>query len=239
MPNPIAPVSHHWLDSSHITFGLVTTGLYQRVWKAEASVFNGREPDPSRANLDLAALDSFSARLSFLPTTRLALQVSTAHLREAEAEFPPQPRSSINRTTASATYHRVVRNSVWATTVAYGVNSGPEIIAGVPFDATTHAGLVESALTMNERHAWFGRAEIVGKPAHDLHAHEFTTRVFTVGKLEAGYVRHFRPWKQLVPGVGVVGSVNLVPPELAPRYSGQVAPGFGVFVTVRPARHVM
>ena len=22
--NPIAPISHHWLDSSHITFGLVT-----------------------------------------------------------------------------------------------------------------------------------------------------------------------------------------------------------------------
>ena len=239
MPNPIAPISHHWLDSSHITFGLVTTGLFQRRWKAEVSFFNGREPDQHRANFDLAALDSVSGRLSFLPTERLALQISTAHLHEAEAEFAPQPRSDINRTTASATYHRPVRNAVWATTVAYGMNSGPEIIAGLAFDATTHAALLESALTISERHTWFGRAEVVGKPAHDLHAHEFTTRVFTVGKLEAGYVRHFRPWKQLVPGVGAVASVNLVPPELAPRYSGQVAPGFGVFLTLRPARHMM
>ena len=45
MPNPIAPISHHWLDSSHITFGLITTGLYQRRWKAEMSFFNGREPE--------------------------------------------------------------------------------------------------------------------------------------------------------------------------------------------------
>jgi len=239
MPNPIAPISHHWLDSSHITFGLITTGLYQRRWKAEMSFFNGREPDQHRADLDLAALDSVSGRLSFLPTERLALQISTAHLHEAEAEFTPQPRSDINRTTASATYHRPIRNGVWATTVAYGVNSGPEIIAGVALDATTHAALLESALTMSERHTWFGRAEVVGKPAHDLHAHEFTTKVFTVSKIEAGYVRHFQPLKQMMPGVGAVVSVNLVPPELAPRYSGQLAPGFGVFVTLKPARHTM
>ena len=92
---------------------------------------------------------------------------------------------------------------------------------------------------MSERHICFGRAEVVGKPAHDLHGHEFTTRVFTVRKIEAGYVRHFRPWKQLVAGVGAAVSANLVPPELAPRYSGQVAPGFGVFLTLRPARHIM
>jgi hypothetical protein len=28
-----------------VTFGLVTTGIYRRTWKAEASAFNGREPD--------------------------------------------------------------------------------------------------------------------------------------------------------------------------------------------------
>ena len=27
--------------------------------------------------------------------------------------------------------------------------------------------------------------------------------------------------------------------ELAPRYSGQLAPDFGVFLTLRPARHIM
>ena len=27
MLNPVAPISHHWLDSSHISFGVVTAGL--------------------------------------------------------------------------------------------------------------------------------------------------------------------------------------------------------------------
>jgi hypothetical protein len=240
LTNPVAPITHHWLDSSHISFGLVTTGVYQRRWKAEVSIFNGREPDSDRGNLDLAALDSVSGRLSFLPSERWALQVSSGHLTEAEAEFPPQPRSDLHRTTASATYHRPARGqALWATTLAWGVNAGQEIIATEPVDLVTHAALVESLVAIGDRHTWFGRMEVAGKPAHDLHADEYRSRVFTVGKLQAGYVRHFRPWHGLVPGVGATVSVSLLPSELAPRYSGRAAPGFGVFVVVRPPRHDM
>ncbi len=107
MDNPIAPISHHWLDSSHISFGLITTGVYDKRWKAEMSLFNGREPDDERADLDLAALDSISGRFTFLPTPRLAIQVSAGHLNEAEAEFAPSPRTDVSRFTASATYHRM------------------------------------------------------------------------------------------------------------------------------------
>ena len=171
MANPVAPITHHWLDSSHITFGLVTAGVYQRRWKAEVSAFNGREPDASRAGLNLDALDSFSGRLWWMPTPRLALQVSSGYLHEAEAEFASQPRSDVHRTTASMTYARSHGGAgMWVTTAAYGVNAGTEIIAGSPFDITTHAALVESVVTVRERHTWFGRAEVVGKPAHDLHA---------------------------------------------------------------------
>jgi hypothetical protein len=48
IPNPLAPISHHWLDSTHITFGVVTGGIYGRTWKAETSVFNGRERDANQ-----------------------------------------------------------------------------------------------------------------------------------------------------------------------------------------------
>ena len=46
--NPVAPIAHHWLDATHITFGLVTAGVYDRRWKGELSLFNGREPDEER-----------------------------------------------------------------------------------------------------------------------------------------------------------------------------------------------
>jgi hypothetical protein len=240
MPNPAAPITHHWLDSSHITFGVITTGLYDRRWKAELSVFNGREPDENRADIDFGALDSVSGRLTVLPTNRLALQVSAGHLRQAEAEFPPEPRSDRNRLTASAAYHRAVSGTgIWATTIAYGVTAGREVIPGGMVDLTTHAVLLESTVTIRERHAWFGRIEVVGKPGHDLHVHEAPATVFAVGKVQGGYVRYFRAWKGIVPGLGAMATASVVPPALASRYSGRVAPGFGLFLTVRPERHTM
>ena len=204
LSNPVAPITHHWLDSTHITFGLVTTGVYDRRWKAEVSLFNGREPDENRADLDLAPLDSVSARVSFAPTSRLVVQVSAAHLHEAEAEFAPQPRTSTNRVTASATYHRPFgTNGTWATTLAYGLNSGLSVIPDDVIDELTHGALLESSLTAGERHTWFGRVELVGKPAHDLHAHEDGHAVFpdrqTPGRVRASFqalegdgARHWR-----------------------------------------------
>ena len=239
-PNPIAPIAHHWLDSTHITFGLVTAGVYDRRWKAEATVFNGREPDENRADLDLAPLDSVSGRFSWLPTRRLSLQVSAAHLNDAHAQLPPQAASDVDRTTASATYHASAGdNGIWATTVAYGINWAREFIPDGSFATMTQAFLVESAVTVRDRHTWFGRAEVVEKPAEELHAHEYPTSIFTVGKLEGGYMRQLRPWKGLLPGIGGVISFSVVPPELASRYDGRVAPGFGLFFNVRPGRHPM
>jgi hypothetical protein len=227
-------MTHHWIDSSHITFGLVTVGVFDRTWKAEASLFNAREPDENRADLDLAPLDSISGRLTFAPTARWSLQASAAHLNEVEAEFSPEPRSSLDRFTASATYHRVSNARVWATTVAYGVSSGPEVYAGGVEDLVTHALLVESSLSVRRRHNWFGRLEVVGKPGHDLHIHEAPATIFTLSKAQAGYTFDFAPWKRMVAGIGGTASLSFVPEAFATRYDGRVAPGFGVFVQLQP-----
>jgi hypothetical protein len=237
-PNPVAPITHHWLDSSHVTFGLVTTGVYDRRWKAEMSVFNGREPDEQRTDVDFGPLDSISGRLTLMPSKRVSLQVSAAHLTEAEAEFPPLPRSNLARATASATYHRTLSgNGIWATTLAYGVNAGHEFLPDAIVDLVTHAVLLETNFSSRDRHSWFGRIELVGKPGHDLHIHEAEATVFSVSKLQAGYARYFGDWHGIVAGIGGTASASVVPRALADRYSGRVAPGFGVFLTLRPARH--
>jgi hypothetical protein len=206
----------------------------------EMSVFNGREPDENRGDLDLAALDSVSGRVTFMPNERLALQVSAGHLNEAHAEFAPTPPTDVDRVTASAIYHRPIgRDGLWATTIAWGVNSGLVITPTGIFDTTTNAILFESSVTINDRHNLFARVEVVQKPAEDLHAHEFGAHIFTVSKMQAGYVRQFSSWKGMTVGIGGSASLSIVPPELASRYNGQVAPGFGVFTTVRPPRHGM
>jgi hypothetical protein len=240
MLNPIAPISHHWMDATHISFGVVTLGAYDQRWKIEGSLFNGREPDENRADFDLGALDSFSGRITFLANERLAIQVSAGHLEEAEQEFAPQPRNDIDRLTASATYHRRLGpDGIWASTLAYGMNSGLVIIPDGQFDASTQALVFESTVTLRDTDTFFGRAEIVEKPAEELHAHEFARLIFTLGKLQAGYVREVKPWRGLKIGFGGTASISIVPQDLASRYDGRVAPGFGVFVSLRPARHVM
>jgi hypothetical protein len=240
MANPIRPMTHHWLDSTHVTFGVLTAGVHNQRWKAEMSVFNGREPDERRADLDLGAPDSVAGRLSFLPTDRLALQVSGARLREASTDFPFPSQDPIRRVTASAVFHVPVGpRGIWATTLAYGANHAHERVGRDVLDATTRGALLESSVTVSDRHTVFGRGEIGAMPAHHLHAIQYFTSVFAVGKVQLGYVRHLRATKGLLPGIGGTVSVSLLPEALAPRYAGRAAPSFAAFFSLQAARHQM
>ena len=231
MPNPLAPVSHHWLDSTHVSFGVVTAGVYARRWKAEMSAFNGREPDEQRTNVDFGALDSFSGRFWLLPTSHLALQVSAGKLTEAEAAGDGGPRTDVTRATASATYHRAFREaSIWATTIGWGRNEES--------GHASNAALIETSVTLDERDVWFGRFEAAGKTAHDLALAE-SADAFTVSKLQGGYTRYLRAWRGFKPGVGTTVSAGFVPRRLEPSYGSRVNAGFGVFVTMRPAAMMM
>lgn len=231
LPNPLAPITHHWLDSTHITFGVVTGGLYGHRWKAEASAFNGREPDEKRADFDFGALDSVAGRVWFLPTSKLAIQVSAGKLTEAEASEDGGPRIDVTRATASATLHSTFRgDSIWATTVAWGRN-----------EESGHGSnglLFETNLTFHDRDTWFGRFEIVSKTAHDLALSE-SREAFTVAKLQGGYTRYLPAWNGFKPGVGATVSAGFVPDGLKAAYGSRANAGFGVFVTLRPAAMMM
>ena len=56
MDSPEAPISHHWLDSTDITFGVLTAGLVHDRFKVEVSRFNGREPDQHRWNIEFGSV---------------------------------------------------------------------------------------------------------------------------------------------------------------------------------------
>jgi hypothetical protein len=88
-----------------------------------------------------------------------------------------------------------------------------------------------------DRHAWFGRFEVVGKSAHDLNLDGDDT--FTVGKLQGGYTRYLAEWHGLKPGVGAAVAAGFVPPDLRSAYGSRVNLGLAVFATIRPASHGM
>src|SRR4030095_13640788 len=73
MDNPEAPLGHHWLDATHISFGVLTCGIMLNGVKLEGSVFNGPEPDEQRWNFDPLRLDSTSVRLTWNPSPNLSM----------------------------------------------------------------------------------------------------------------------------------------------------------------------
>jgi hypothetical protein len=226
MPNPVGPISHHWLDSSHISFGVVTGGLYGRTWKAEASAFNGREPDDTRWTIDLAALDSYSGRLSLMPSPRWVVQVSAGHLTAAEGHADGS-REDVDRITASATYHRLMMDRLWATTVAWGQNREG--------GTATNALLLETSTDLSARDVLFARADVVQKMAADL-ALAGDER-FVVQKYQAGYTRWFARLTGIDAGLGSSAGFAVVPQTLQPVYGQRVGGEFAVFLNIRAARH--
>jgi len=225
MPNPIAPVAHHWLDSTHISFGVVTGGVYGHKWKAETSIFNGREPDDQRYNIDLGALDSYSGRLWIMPTSRLALQVSAGHVKDAEVAADGSPES-INRITASLTYHAMVNNRTSATTVAWGQNREPH--------HATSAFIAETAVDLTRSGTLFARGEILQKSAAELVLPLDDDELFTLSKAQVGYTRWIAEGRTLKVGVGGVVGVSIVPTEIRSFYGGRTPAEFAAYVTIRP-----
>ena len=231
MPGPIAPISHHWQDATHISFGVLTAGLYGRRWKLEGSAFNGREPDENRYNFDLGKLDSYSGRLWLVPNDRVALQVSLGRLNDAEPARDGHAAESITRPTASLTYHQPLRRSgYWSNTLVWGANHA--------HGQTTHAILAESSLNLAERDVLFARAEVAEKSGQDLAIEDeaplLEHQVFTVGKIAVGYTRQFGKSGSLVPSVGAQVSVNLVPGDLEPVYGRSTPIGFAIFASLKP-----
>jgi hypothetical protein len=126
MPNLLAPIAHHWFDATHVTFGVVTAGVYGARWKLEGSAFNGREPDEDRTDIDLGPFDSVSGRVWLIPTEHLVVQFSGGRLTDADPS-EVGGRVDVTRVTASLTYHHIFREGgIWASTVAWGRNSEPE-----------------------------------------------------------------------------------------------------------------
>jgi hypothetical protein len=118
--NPTAPLSHHTLDSTHITMNVLTAGVDRGPWQVEASAFHGAEPDENRWDLDPGTLDSWSVRGWYRPTNAWTFQVSHGYLTNPEAS----ETGDIRRTTASASWLRKSGDhGSTAATIAYGRNN--------------------------------------------------------------------------------------------------------------------
>ena len=171
---PLAPITHHWFDSTHITYGVVTAGYAGSRFQLEGSAFKGREPDEHRWNIEKLKLDSWSLRGTWTPSPNWAVQVSHGRLKSPEESHPGENEA---RTTASEQH----ASGGLTTTVAWSLKDR------LPGRALS-AFLGEATWEIDRHHAIFGRVENVANdelfpddadPLHDAK--------FRVTKIEAGY----------------------------------------------------
>jgi len=145
--DPEAPITHHWFDSTHITWGVVTAGYAAPHWQIEGSAFKGREPDENRYNIETPRLDSWALRATWNPSSAWSSEVSYGHLHSPEALHPDQNE---NRLIASSSYSAHGLD----VTAAYSRKS-------VEPGRVLPAWLAEATYALTQRHALFGRFENV------------------------------------------------------------------------------
>jgi hypothetical protein len=219
---PMAPLSHHLQDSTHISFGVLTTGMVVSRLKIEGSVFNGREPDEKRYTIQLAALDSWSTRLSIAPSKNWTMQYSYGRLEHPEALEP----GSQQRQTASAEYVRPFTNGSWATSVIWGR------VHKVFDNHNLNGYVLESTLNFKSRYYAFSRLELVDKD--ELFPDDPLMPSYRIGAYTFGGERDVfqRGWWQLA--LGGDCTFYSKPASLDAAY-GTNPISFQIFLRARPA----
>lgn len=157
---PDAPISHHWADATHITFGVATLGIRYGRFKLEGSSFTGREPDENRYNFDTPRFDSWSGRLSYNPNRYWSFQASHAFIKSPESL---RPGENVYRTTASGTYTcplSTFKNKYVAATLLWGQNK-------TPGQQASNSALAEGTLKLSKL-AIYLRYEWVQKSVEEL-----------------------------------------------------------------------
>lgn len=222
MDNLAAPLSHHWQDATHISFGVLTAGLFGPRWKLEGSAFNGREPDEKRWDFDPIRLDSYSGRFTVNPDSNWSFAAGYGFLKSPEGL---RPAESMHRITASVLHGRKLGvDGQLATTLVWGSNrhSGK----------TSHSALAEGEAILDRHNTLFGRLELVQKTAEDL---GFATGpTFTIKALSLGYIREVGRTFWGTVGVGFQGTLNVVPATLDPFYGSRTPVGGMLFLRIRP-----
>jgi hypothetical protein len=228
--DPFAPLAHHWTDATHITYGVLTAGVFTNHVKLEGTLFNGREPDEDRYDFDFDALDSYGARLSVNPTPHWAISASYGYLKQPEALHPDENQHRLGASILHTV--RLGRQGEWASALVYGANKHVEP-SGVngPWE---HSIMAESNLQLDAANSVFGRVDYVRKSGEELSLPgPLSAEDFDIGSLSLGYIREFAGYRGATFGLGARGAISLMPGSLKDLYGSRTPVGVAVFFRVR------
>jgi hypothetical protein len=173
--NPQVPLTHHYLDATHLTAGVIRGGIRAGGVSVESSLFRGREPNEHRLNIERPRLDSWSIRGGYR-TGPWQMQVSGGRLNEPEQLEP----FDMTRLTASVEFDGMLGATPLAATLAWGQNREVHgILDGYLFEWHWQAAA---------NHAIYGRTELMAKS------------ILGLGSLHPAGFRHFHPISRIAAG---------------------------------------
>ena len=242
--DPFAPIGAHWQDATHQRHGVVTAGVYGRRAKLEGSIFNGRDPDNYRFNLDYqgARLDSYSGRFTLAPNANVTMSAWAGYLFAHDRLDGQMGMQRYGVSLVNVT--RAIDGRAWSTGVVWGMNvhhHGSRIHnhgtdASAPTYNLSSALAVESSYDVTRRATVFGRLEEVDKSADDLgFLGGDLMEMFTVRAISVGASYDVASVGRASFGLGVRGTLNLLPETLRTTYQGTRPAGFAVYLRVRPS----
>jgi hypothetical protein len=233
--NPQVPLTHHMLDSTHITAGVIRVGVTIGAFTFEGSGFRGAEPDDDRLNIEAPRIDSGAARVWWRRGPWEA-QFSGGHLRQPEW-FEP---FDATRLTASIGYQGPLWGRPATMTLAWGQNRQFN-----GFNGVSDGFLLEGETAVTRSSLVYARVEeaakeVFGVAPHskaDVHRHWFSEIV----AMTAGYIYDVHANRFGRFGVGADVTMYRMQQDLDTYYLGSRS--FHVFVRWRrdtgaPASHV-
>lgn len=233
--NPSAALSHHLQDSTHISFGVLTTGFTYRWFKLEGSIFNGREPDENRYNFEAHPWSSRSARLSFEPNKNWSMQVSYGFLRGPEAI---DPTTDIHRATASVQYNKPFHRGNWASAFIWGRNHTSNPTGEVH---NLNGYTAESTVNFLDKNYFYTRLELVDKDellrANDraLLGIKDAHPSFRIGAYTFGGVRDV--WNSKHVSMAIGSDVTFYSkPAVLDQFYGNTPVSWRLFLRLRPSK---
>src|SRR5579863_493938 len=233
--DPFAPLSHHWQDATHISFGVATAGIYTHDVKLETSIFNGHEPDQDRTAIEYdqngPTLDSYSGRIIVNPADAWSVSAWYGYLHRPEQL---EPTVSQHRFGGSILNVRPFGSrGDCDTTLVYGANlytDDPRV---------SNSGLAETNLDLDGVNTVFGRIEYVAKSPADLFVATPpppAANRFDIGSFSIGYARALGTVTPYVATtIGTVVTLDAIPQTLAATYHTRTPGGFAVYLRIRPA----
>jgi hypothetical protein len=232
--NPSATLAHHLQDSTHISFGVLTTGFTYRWFKLEGSIFNGREPDENRYDFDSHKWNSRSARLWYMPNKNWAMQASYGFLRSPEAQ---EPNTDIRRATASIQYNRPFHRGNWATAFVWGRNH----LSGGGEKANLNGYTAESTVNFLDKNYFYTRLELVDKNELLRPADRALLGIrqdhpsFRIGAYTFGGVRDI--WNTDKVSLGIGSDITFYSkPSILDRLYGNNPMSWKLFFRIRPGK---